>query len=243
MPEGPSIVILKEALQPFAGKKVLEFSGPATIPADDFLQLKVTAFKSWGKHLLICFKQNSTIRIHLLLFGSYRINETRNLEPRLHLAFPNGFVNFYTSSVQLIQQPLDEVYDWSADVMNEQWDEKAARQKLKAAGSRMIGDVLLDQQIFSGVGNIIKNEVLFRIKVQPESVTGNIPPAKIKQLLKEAVNYSFEFLEWKKEGVLKKHWQAHTKKNCPRCHIPFVKKYTGKTKRRSFYCTNCQVCY
>ncbi|BAV09199.1 endonuclease-8 [Filimonas lacunae] len=242
MPEGPSLVISKEALQPFKGKKVIRCTTTANIDAHLFIHKKVVDITTWGKHLLICFP-HQTIRIHFLLFGSYLINDTRAITPRLHISFSNGFVNFYTSSIQLIEQPLDDIYDWSADVMNEQWNEKAARKKLREAANREIGDVLLDQQIFAGVGNIIKNEVLFRIRVHPESITGNIPPAKIKALLKEAVTYSFEFLQWKKEDVLKKHWLAHTKKTCPRCHIPFIKKYTGKAKRRSFFCTNCQLLY
>lgn len=244
MPEGPSIVILKEECQQFAGKKLLAFDTEASaLEPDLFLHRKVVAFKSWGKHFLICFAHDTTIRIHLLLFGSYRINSTRDITPRLHLAFPNGFINFYTSSVQLIQKPLDEVYDWSVDVMNEAWDAAAARKKIKAAGNNIIADVLLDQKIFAGVGNIMKNEVLFRTRIHPESVAAQLPPAKITALLKEIVQYSFEFLAWKKEGVLKKHWEAHTKTICPRCHIPFIKKYTGKLKRRSFFCTNCQVYY
>lgn len=243
MPEGPSIVILKEAVQAFKGKKITGISSSdVKFPADDFLHKKIVDFKIWGKHFLICFK-DATIRIHLLLFGSYRINETRPIAPRLHLSFSNGELNFYTSSVIILEQSPDELYDWSADVMNDQWNAAAARKKLKAAGDRMIGDVLLDQQIFAGVGNIIKNEVLFRIRVQPESLVSHLPPATITALLKQVVQYSFEFLEWKKEGVLKKHWQAHTKKTCPRCKIPFIKKYTGKTKRRSFFCTNCQELY
>lgn len=242
MPEGPSIVILREALEPFTGQRVQDISAPAAVPVEQLLHQKVTAFKSWGKHFLICFK-SGTIRIHLLLFGSYRINEERTIKPRLRLEFKTGYVNFYTSSVLFLPQPADELYDWSADVMNEHWDAKAARKKLKAIPDTLICDALLDQQIFAGVGNIIKNEVLWRLRIHPESRTGNIPTAKITALLKEAVKYSFEFLDWKKQGVLKKHWQAHTKKTCPRCDIPFVKKYTGKTKRRSFFCTNCQVQY
>lgn len=242
MPEGPSIVILRQELEPFTGLKVLDISAPPAVPVQELLHQKVTAFKSWGKHLLICFTKG-TIRIHLLLFGSYRINEDRNIQPRLRLEFKSGYVNFYTSSVLFLTQPVNELYDWSADVMNEQWDAKAARKKLKSIPDTQIADALLDQQIFSGVGNIIKNEVLFRLRIHPESRTGNLPSAKITALLKEAVIYSFEFLDWKKQGTLKKHWQAHTKKTCPRCHIPFVRKYTGKTKRRSFFCTNCQVLY
>ena len=55
--------------------------------------------------------------------------------------------------------------------------------------------------------------------------------------------YSFDFYEWKKAYVLRKHWLAHTKRICPRCDIPFSKGHLGKTMRRSFYCENCQVLY
>lgn len=107
----------------------------------------------------------------------------------------------------------------------------------------MVCDALLDQEIFSGVGNIIKNEVLFRIGVQPESLVGNLPLFKINALIKEARNYSFDFLKWKRENVLKKHWLAHTKKTCSKCGQALIKKYTGKAKRRSFYCEKDQKLY
>jgi endonuclease-8 len=68
----------------------------------------------------------------------------------------------------------------------------------------MICDVLLEQDIFAGVGNIIKNEVLYRVRVHPESLVGNIPPAKITSIIKEARQYSFDFLEWKRLYVLRK---------------------------------------
>ena len=104
-------------------------------------------------------------------------------------------------------------------------------------------DALLDQNIFSGSGNIIKNEVLFRIKVHPLSKVGALPAKQLNALVREARNYSFDFLEWKKAFVLKKHWLAHTKSTCPRCKIPLIKEYLGKTQRRSFFCNNCQELY
>lgn len=107
----------------------------------------------------------------------------------------------------------------------------------------MVCDALLDQNIFAGVGNIIKNEVLFKIHVQPETKVGDLPSGKTDELVKEARDYSFQFLEWKKQFVLKKNWLAHTKKTCPQCNLPFTNKHLGKTNRRSFYCTNCQKLY
>ena len=86
MPEGPSIVILKELVSPFTGKKVTAVSSNSKMPIERAAGKKVEAFKSWGKHFLICFKDFS-IRIHFLLFGSYRINEEKNTPPRLSLTF------------------------------------------------------------------------------------------------------------------------------------------------------------
>jgi endonuclease VIII len=93
------------------------------------------------------------------------------------------------------------------------------------------------------VGNIIKNEVLFRIRVHPLSTIGALPAAKLRELVREARQYSFDFYEWKKAYVLRKHWLAHTKRICPRCDIPFVKGHLGTTQRRSFFCERCQVRY
>lgn len=243
MPEGPSIVILKEAAQPFVGKKVILASGNSTkLDFDRITGRKILEFKSWGKHFLICFS-GVTIRIHFLLFGSYRINERKDSPARLSLVTKNGELNFYSCSVKLLDGPLDELYDWTADVMSDQWSSGSALRKLTAHPTMLVCDALLDQQIFSGVGNIIKNEVLFRIRVHPESLVGKLPPARIKALIKESVHYSFQFLEWKKEFTLKKHWLAHNKKDCPRDRVPFKKQYLGKTNRRTFFCSICQIKY
>ena len=242
MPEGPSIVILKEAVQSFIGQKVIGASGNTKIDKERMEGKKIIDFKSWGKHFLICFPRFA-VRIHFMLFGSYRVNEEKQTPPRLSLVFKNGLLNFYACSVQIIEEPLDSVYDWTADVMNGSWSAAKAKRKLKLVPQMLVCDALLDQQIFAGVGNIIKNEVLFRVFVHPKSQVGNLPVKQLNLLIKEARNYSFDFLEWKKRFVLKKHWLAHTKKTCPRCKISLVKEYLGKTNRRSFFCDNCQVLY
>ncbi len=239
MPEGPSIIILKEEVQPFKGKKIIQVEGNSKQDIQRLAGRKIIDFKSWGKHFLICFT-DFTVRIHFMLFGSYRINEQKESVPRLRLIFKNGEMNFYACSVKFIEEDLEEAYKWTADVMSDSWDPQAAKEKLLAEPGMLVCDALLNQNIFAGVGNIIKNEVLFRIFLHPENPIGNLPDEKINELISEARKYSFDFLKWKKEYVLKKHWLAHTKKICPRCNIPFIKKHCGKTNRRSFFCVNCQ---
>jgi endonuclease-8 len=243
MPEGPSIVILKEAVQQFTNRRIIEAGGNTkALDAATLAGQTSTGFKSWGKHFLICFPK-FTIRIHFMLFGSYRINEHSDRPPRLHLQFENGELNFYACSIKVIEATLDDIYDWSADVLSPTWSAEKALQKLKEKPAMLACDALMDQQLFAGVGNIIKNEVLFRTRIHPLSQVGKLPPKKLKELVAEAVNYSFDFLEWKKEFTLKKHWLAYNKKICPRDYVPFHRGNTGKSNRRSFYCNICQVLY
>jgi len=243
MPEGPSIVILKEAVQEFRGEKILSVTGNCKQNIQQLEGETIIDFKSWGKHFLICFKKSS-VRIHFMLFGSYSINEKIEWKvTRLGIHFKKGALYFYACSVQFIEGDINNVYDWTADVMSEAWSVSKAKKKLKQQPMALVCDALLDQQIFAGVGNIIKNEVCYRIKIHPESKIGALPPKQVNDLVKEARNYSFDFLEWKKNFVLKKHWLAHTKTICKRCDLPLTKKYAGKTKRRTFFCTNCQVLY
>jgi endonuclease-8 len=243
MPEGPSIVLLKEEVQQFTGKKILQVTGNSKIDQERLLNKKIISFKSWGKHFLICFK-GFTLRIHFLMFGSYRINEKKLGKPiRLNLTFKYGEINLYSCSIKYLEGDINSHYDWSGDVMNDEWNPKGARLKLKNQLQALACDALLEQDIFAGVGNIIKNEVLYRIRVHPESRIGKMPSPKIRKLIDESRKYSFEFLEWKRNFVLKKHWLAHTKKLCKRCNLPIIKKYTGIKNRRSFICKNCQKLY
>lgn len=242
MPEGPSLVIAKEEMNSFLGKKVIAVSGNTKTDKERILNKKLLDIKTWGKHLLLCFDK-FTIRIHFLMFGKYLVNARREGDARLSMQFKNGEINLYTCSVKFIEEPLDEIYEWPADVLSDAWDPKAAKKKLKAVPNMMVTDVLLDQTIFAGVGNIIKNEVLYRIKVHPKSKVGALPAKQLNDLIKEARNYSFDFLKWKKEYTLRKHWLAHTKKTCARDGDRIIKEYLGKTQRRTFFCNTCQVLY
>lgn len=244
MPEGPSIVILREQAAAFAGKTIAEASGNSR--SIDIAQLRgqpLLALASWGKHFLLQLPKFS-LRVHFLLFGSYRINEDKDAAPRLHLAFDDGTqLNFYACSIKQIGADLDAEYDWRGDVMNPAWDAALARKKLRAQPATLVCDALLDQTVFAGAGNIIKNEVLFRLRIHPQSTLGALPAAKLRALVEQARLYSFEFLEWKLAGTLKAHWLAHAKTTCPRCHIPLHKQELGKTRRRSFFCPRCQKLY
>jgi len=242
MPEGPSIVILREAAAKFRGKTVRRALGNSSLDLTRMEGRRVVALRSWGKHFLIQFSGFS-LRVHMLMFGSYRIDERKPSPPRVSLQFDNGELNIYASSLKYIEGPLEDTYDWRGDVLSPAWDPRLARRRLKQQPDTLICDALLDQTLFAGVGNIIKNEVLFRTRVHPESTIGNIPPRTLGKVIADARTYSEAFLAWKKAGTLRQHWQVHTKRTCPSCGGPLSKTYPGHSKRRTFFCPNCQVKY
>jgi endonuclease-8 len=244
VPEGPSLVILREESRRFVGQTIVRAEG--NTKAVELARLAgqpIVSLRTWGKHFLIELP-DLALRIHFMMFGSYRIDERRESAPRLSLQFADGGeLNFYACSVKPVDLDLDAIYDWDADIMSPTWDAAKARKKLRARPALLACDALLDQGIFAGVGNIIKNEVLFRIRLHPLSQIGALPAPKLRQLVEQARQYSFDFLEWKKQFVLRKHWLAHTRSTCPRCHIPFHKGHLGHMQRRSFYCERCQKRY
>ncbi len=240
--EGPSLIILREEIAFLTGRTITGITTTGNIETDQLLNQNVRSFLSHGKQFLIVLDE-VTIRIHFLMFGSYRINDEKDRPPKLSLVFGGDVLNLYTCSVKLLPEDPDTLYDWTSDVMSPLWSERKARNKLKKVPDTNVGDALLDQTIFAGVGNIIKNEVLFRIQVHPDNIVGALPPNKLSALIREARQFSFDFYEWKKIYQLRKHLLIYKKKKCRRCDLPLSVDHTGKTPRLSFFCSNCQYLY
>jgi endonuclease-8 len=239
--EGPSLVILAEEAKKFVGNSVTQTAGSTKlIDIKSFRGRKLTRIRTWGKHFLLCFDRD-VIKIHFLMFGSYRIDEDKpGALPRLCLRFPNGRMNFYSCSIRLLEKPVSQTYDWRVDLMSRAWDERLVLRLLANQGNTELCDLLLDQNIFAGSGNIIKNEVLFRLGLHPERKLESLSPAARRSLVGEMRRYSKQFYRWKKKFVLRKHWQIYRAKLCPNCQTKVVLKKTGELHRRSFLCPLCQ---
>ena len=107
MPEGPSLVILKEESARFVGQQIVDASGNTTaVDTAAMVGEQILSLRSWGKHFLIELP-NMALRIHFLLFGTYRINQQREGKvPRLSLTTATGDeLNFYACSVREMSAP------------------------------------------------------------------------------------------------------------------------------------------
>ena len=241
MPEAPTILVLSETAKQFVGQKLKEVNGSVSHEIKERLKgEKIMDVQTYGKQLLILFP-DFCISIHLMLFGSYTINSEKPGKLTLGLIFKNGNLNFYASVVKLIEQPVDSVFNRRSEVMSEQFDRTQALNKVKEHPKTEIVDVLIDQDIFTGVGNKIRNEVLFRVKVHPLSKVKDIPDNKLKQIIDDCVKFSFEMLESKREGVMDDNLVIYKRKECPRDQMAIRHEKVGS--RTIHYCEKCQVLY
>jgi endonuclease-8 len=248
--EGPSLLLAREQLQPFKGQQVLHVSGNTKIGKERLPDQVVKEIFNWGKHLVFQFPQFA-LKVHFLMFGTFEADVEgttvtgdykRAREPRLLLRFANGEIRMFSCSVKLIEdRNLKRSYDFSVDVLHRNWDPQKALKQLKANGDEEIADVLLDQDIFSGVGNIIKNEVLALAHVAPTVKVEDIPAKKQRELVALARSFSRQFYKWRKVFLLRKNLRIHRKHKCPNCGAKLLRAKTGKRQRWSYWCATCQA--
>ena len=248
--EGPSLFLAQKQLKPFTGKKILEVSGNTKIEKERFQNLEVKEIFAWGKHLLFQF-EDFALKVHFLLYGTFSatvdgISVTGDYKkarvPRLAFRFENGQIEMYNCSVKIIEdRKLKKSYDFSVDIMSSKWGREQAHKNVRKNQDEEIADVLLDQEIFSGVGNIIKNEVLSLTRTHPETKVRDLSPKKLKEIVSLTRSFSIQFYKWREKFVLRKNLLIHRRSNCPHCGGKVTHRKTGHRARWSHICPVCQV--
>jgi endonuclease-8 len=243
--EGPPLRVIAEELSQLTGEYVAEVNGNSKMQKERLTGQKVLQVFSWGKNLFLQFPEFS-LKIHFLMFGSYRFNEERKgVVPRLSLVFSKDTLNLYNCSVKILSNSdVKKLYDKELDIISENWNLANVTGLVSSLSQDFICDVLLDQSVFAGVGNIIKNEALFKSEVHPLSVVKGIPKKKLAGIASEARKFSLEFYQAVKKGDnIRSRLTIYGKKTCPICGGRVVFRKTGKTKRISYFCPSHQKLY
>lgn len=241
MPEGPSILHLKDELKPFKGKLVKKAGGYGPMPTQWIKGKKLLDIKTWGKHLLLVFT-NGTVKVHLGLFGDVLINKRKKVNRSFFLEFAHGEINGYVIKASKLDKPLADLYDWRTDIMSKDFDKAVIKKLLKEKAGKTIDDVLMDQDIFTGVGNKIRNEALYRAGIHPLSVVGKIPAVKITKLINEVVNYGKIFYKQLSTTGVNDFFQVYQQEYAAD-GSEVTMKVLQKTKRKIFFSEHRQHLY
>jgi formamidopyrimidine-DNA glycosylase len=185
VPEGDTVYVAATRLHRALGGRLLErtdFRVPALATAD-LSGRTLTAVVPRGKHLLFRIEGGMTLHTHYKMDGSwhlYRRGEAwrgPGFEVRAVLETSDRVaVGFRLPVVELIgtDAEADVVGHLGPDPLREDWDPHAALRLLAAEPDRQIGEVLLDQRVIAGPGNVYKSEVCFLHGVDPWTPVGDV---------------------------------------------------------------------
>ncbi len=205
-----------------------------------------------GKNIILIFN-GYAIRLHLMLYGTihlYDVNEDLSKpfkRVRLLINFNKGKLVVYNAPIvelntrDNIQKRLDETV--GPDILDEEINLREIAESIKSLGNSTISKALLDQKLVSGIGNILRNEVLYRAKIHPETPIESLYIEKIMEILKIASEFSRKwYLQKKSGGRLKPLLKVYNKykglcRECGSKIIFFIQKDVG---RKTFYCPSCQ---
>ena len=212
------------------------------------------AIEAFGKHLIYRFSHGQSLHIHLGLFGRIRTAKAPADEPRgavrVRLLSPTHVVDINGPNTCEL---LDET-GLSAltarigpDVLRADAKPEIAWQKIMKSRAP-IGQLLMDQSIMAGVGNIYRTEILWRQRVHPETPGRDIDRATFDRLWTDAVkllaigekNNAIITVDGatKSRSKYGERVNIFNKPSCPVCHSAITQ--IELTTRRVFLCAICQ---
>ena len=204
---------------------------------------------SWISHLgmsgkLTFRERDASVEKHdHLVFTLDNGGELRYHDPRrfgLCLVLPTGEVDAWPPFARLGMDPLDRRF--TGDYLY----------PLLHRSRRTVRDLLLDQQVVSGLGNIYVNEVLFRIGVRPTRRGHRLSRASSVELVREIRSLLREAIRWRgssvsdyrdgndRRGGFQWRLQVYDRKGAPCYGCATPVKRIGLGNRGVFYCPRCQ---
>jgi endonuclease-8 len=184
MPEGDTIYRAARTLHTaLSGRTVTRFESALA----DLAQLDrnepiagqiVERVAAAGKHLLMTFSGGLVLRTHMRMNGSwhiYRPGERWQLPSRamriridtdewVAVAFNVHVAEFVRGDALHRHRPVATL---GPDLLGD-FDATRALERVRQQGSRPVHEVLLDQRVMAGIGNVYKSELLFLSRLHPD---------------------------------------------------------------------------
>ncbi|KAM6071735.1 endonuclease 8-like 3 [Theristicus caerulescens] len=201
-----------------------------------------------GKELFMYFDQKA-LRIHFGMNGSMRINPDGSKDrngalPVLEIQLTEDTVCFFEVTVEYRNAAESEQkvrMMESLDVCSPKFSCLRAESEIKQQKTRMLCDVLLDQAVLPGVGNIIKNEALFDSGLHPAVKVCQLTDEHIRHLVKMTRDFTLLFYKCRKTGSpLYKHYKVYKRPACGQCHGKITVCRLGENNRMTYFCSRCQ---
>jgi endonuclease-8 len=273
MPEGDTIFRAARTLQrALSGKLVTGFDSVfphlTRIHEDAPITGRtVESVSANGKHMLMAFSGDLVLRTHMRMNGSwhiYRPGEAWQRSRRDMRIAVNTFdfvaVGFSIPVAEWIRGGAisrhEELRKLGPDLLADDFDPAEATRRIRERGDSAVADVLLNQRVMAGIGNVYKSEVLFACRVDPfarvstltdEQVSCLVTAARkfLRANVSEGLAAMTTYLGFRKttrrDDPSERLWvYGRVGDPCRRCSTPVKIAKQGRDARLTYWCPACQ---
>jgi endonuclease VIII len=244
VPEGDTIWRTAAALRRRLVDKRVESAWPESL--DRLAGRCVIAVEPAGKHLLIRFEGDLSLHSHMRMTGSwhlYGVGE-RWREPRHRARAVLTFTDvvavcFSAPVVDLIRDPDRPIAHLGPDILAPQFDLAEVLRRARTAPANTVGELLLDQRVCAGIGNIYKCEAMWVEAINPWTAPATLDDQGLGRLYRQAR----DLMRRSVGGAgFRRAAAAHGRagRPCPRCGARIAVRAQGIQARLTFWCPRCQ---
>lgn len=259
MPEGDTLFRLATRMRPLLlGREIVgaEAREPAHVRGLD--GAVVSEVRSVGKHLLIGFDDETLLRVHLGIKGRWFFGARGARWPRgrsdmglLLSTESHDLVCFWPKAVErfprrhlgqhkILSRLGPDLADVDADL-----DEVFRRAREEERGELDVADLLLDQRVSAGLGNVYKCEALFLERLHPWTAVRALDDDRLRSLLARAhrlLRANLGVARRNTTGLRQRRlWvYGQSRRPCLVCGGPIAVEPQGEDARLTWWCPHCQ---
>ena len=255
MPEGDTIHKLAARLRPaLEGATVTRFEAPRlTGTVRPRPGMVIESVGAHGKHLLIRFERDLVLEVHLGMVGTWQLARTgERLRKPAHLVRARIGVEgweavFFTAPT--VRAFVDRggatpISHLGPDLAVPDPDIGAALERMATVPEpgTSIAEVLLDQRVAAGIGNVFKSEALWAEHVDPFAPIEAVDEPTRRALLVTAAGQLRANLRPGRRQTIPGGVAVYgrARRPCPRCGTAVRMRRHGEQARSTYWCPTCQ---
>ncbi len=269
MPELPEVETTRLGVIGYAkGESLLSIDSsqkklryPCDFTKDDFIGSPCLDINRRAKYLIFNFGQEKLL-MHLGMSGSLRVETTSEIKKKKHdhymFHFTGGHSLIYHDPrrfgfvVRYSEAWREKMTAWGPEPLSADFCEKQLLKKVNQS-TKTIKQLIMDQNVVVGVGNIYASEVLFKLGINPMKKGCTISEEEVGGLVLEIKNTLHKSIEQggttlrdfisgkEKPGYFKQSLMVYGREGelCFKCGTAIERLVLAQ--RSSFYCPKCQT--
>jgi endonuclease-8 len=199
---------------------------------------EVESVQTRGKHLLVHGADGRSLHVHLGMNGRVRLAEPGAGRGRYVLRTDAADVVITGTSRLEVRRRADLRLGLGPDLLGERFDGAGYLRRARVA-DRPVAELLLDQRVLAGIGNIVRAEVLWELRQDPLAPVSTLSDRRLLELAVVARRMLRAGVA--SGGRLPQRVYRATGRPCPRCGTRVESALQGvEAPRRLYHCPGCQ---